>query len=285
MKFLSAGLLTVFAIVSSGNSQEWVPLFDKELSKWEVWTGAPHTSVDIKWADKCTNPNDGKPMGKGDPLKVFTMTQLDDGSEALRVSGQVLSALTTKEKYSSYRLRTEVKWGTKRFPPKQGGARDSGIIFHCHGPDGIFWNAYKQGLEFQVQEGEIGYYYRIGSVTVKASLENVIPGKKSTYSPLGIWHEVGTQGSFSFRGHEAVEDRKGWTQIEIIVDKDRAIYLVGGEVVGAFQEAKGKMGKQMALITEGQIQIQSAGAEVFYRNMEMQKITGIPEKYRALFAN
>ena len=275
----------LLVLMTGGVAQEWTPLLDKDLSKWEVWMGAPHTSVDIKWADKCTNPNDGKPMGKVDPLKVFSMVKMDDGSEALRVSGQVLGSLMTKKEFSAYRFRCETKWGTARFAPKYGGPRDSGIIYHSHGPDGVFWNAFRQGLEYQVQEGEIGHYYRIHNVVVTTTVGEQSAGKKPLYYPLGVPKEIGTGGTFSFRGNESDEDRKGWNRIEVIVVGDRAVHLLNGSVIGAFQEAKARSGNEFVPLEKGQIQIQSAGAEVFYRNIEIQNISVMPEKYRRLFTN
>ena len=259
-------------------------MLDKELSKWEAWTGAPHKTLDVKWAEKSTTVQDGKPMGKGDQLKVFSMVGLDDGTEALKVSGKVLAALTTKDSFSSYRLRGEVKWGEKKYAPKRGGPRDSGLIYHSTGKDGVFWNAYKRGLEYQIQENENGDYYRINSVNVRASIADPQAEGRPVYSPHGVWSDIGTSGTYSFKGSENYEVKGGWNQVEIIVVEDRAIHLANGVVVAVLQDATHRSGKNFIPLKEGQIQIQCAGAEVFFRNLEMKKLTEMPSKYEVLFS-
>jgi Domain of Unknown Function (DUF1080) len=53
--------------------------------------------------------------------------------DVVQVSGEEFGCLATKQGYDNYRLRLEVKWGTKKWPPRdrEKAPRDSGILIHC----------------------------------------------------------------------------------------------------------------------------------------------------------
>src|SRR2546425_513021 len=68
-----------------------------------------------------------------DPDKVF---QVHDGM--VHISGSEYGYIITKQEYDNYYLRAEFKWGEKTWAPREGKARDSGILFHVNGPDKIW---------------------------------------------------------------------------------------------------------------------------------------------------
>ena len=82
-----------------------------------------------------------------DPNHVFTV---QDGT--IRVSGEELGYFATEAEYENYRLTAEFKWGEKTHAPREGLARDSGILYHFVGPDKIF----PKSIEFQIIEGGTG---------------------------------------------------------------------------------------------------------------------------------
>ena len=65
-----------------------------------------------------------------DPERVF---QVRD--RMIVVSGVEYGYLITKAEYGNYYLRAEFKWGVPTHAPREGKARDSGILFHTVGPD------------------------------------------------------------------------------------------------------------------------------------------------------
>jgi hypothetical protein len=69
-----------------------------------------------------------------------------------------------------------------------------------------------------------------------------------------------------------------WTRGEIFVLNDKAIHVVNGHVVLALDKAR--LTNETPL-TRGKIQIQSEGAEVYYRNVKIRPITEFPEEYVA----
>ncbi len=65
-----------------------------------------------------------------DPNHVFTV---EDG--VVHVSGTEFGYFITKQEYKNYYLRAEFKWGEGTFTPRQGQARDSGILYNIQGPN------------------------------------------------------------------------------------------------------------------------------------------------------
>ncbi|MEM1063719.1 MAG: DUF1080 domain-containing protein, partial [Planctomycetota bacterium] len=111
------------------------------MSQWEVWLGVPHTSLPIEWDGKSEDGKQGKPLGLGDRLGVFAVEDVD-GEPVLRVSGEIYAGLTTLEEFEDYHLTCEVQWGEKKYAPRLNAKRDSGILYHCVGRHGAFWNVW-----------------------------------------------------------------------------------------------------------------------------------------------
>ena len=59
-----------------------------------------------------------------------------DGKPAIRISGEIFGALTSKDEFENYHLKLEFKWGEKKWPPREKAVRDSGLLYHCVGPQG-----------------------------------------------------------------------------------------------------------------------------------------------------
>ena len=74
----------------------------------------------------------------------------------LHITGEIWGGLTTLQTYGNYHFSAEVKFGEKKYPPREDLKRDSGFLYHCTGPHGRFWNIWKRCVEFQVQETDIG---------------------------------------------------------------------------------------------------------------------------------
>src|SRR5437762_100923 len=88
-----------------------------------------------------------------DPEKVF---QLHDGM--VHISGAEYGYIITKQEYGNYYLRAEFKWGEKTWAPREGKARDSGILYHVVGLDKIW----PTSIEYQMIEGGTGDIILVG---------------------------------------------------------------------------------------------------------------------------
>src|SRR6185369_8791523 len=101
----------------------WRPLFNgRDLSGWDSYVGSPGKGT--------------PPRGlNNDPDRVFSVAEVD-GAPAIRVSGQTIGGLITREEFGDFHLRLEFKWGKLTWPPRKDLPRDSGILYHSIGPPG-----------------------------------------------------------------------------------------------------------------------------------------------------
>jgi len=214
-----------------------------------------------------------KEKGKNiDPNKVFTV---QDGM--IRISGEEFGCITTNEEFEDYKLTVEFKWGEITYDPRVDKARDSGILLQSVGEDGAAGGIWMNSLECQLIEGGTGDFIVVGdgsknfSVTCPVAPEK--QGDSYIYQPGGSnvtinedrinWfgRDPAWQDIKGFRGAKDVEKPVGkWNTIECIVKGgDISIYLNGTQVNHAVDSQPRK----------GKIQIQSEGAEIFFRRIEI----------------
>ncbi|NHF58484.1 DUF1080 domain-containing protein [Flavobacteriaceae bacterium TP-CH-4] len=179
---------------------------------------------------------------------------------------QTFAGLVTEETYDNYKLRMEYKWGEKKFRPRHGAVRDAGIIFHMHGKE-MIW---PYGIECQIQEGDTGDVWAIGS-KVSSTIQDVV----RNYDPKGTLTTRGDTLQTFQRFHRSYcWEVPGWNTIEIHVKENNAVFLVNGKVVNEALDMRywSKTDTAWEPLTEGKIMIQAEGAELFYRNIELQKL-------------
>ncbi len=182
----------------------------------------------------------GKTGKDNDPLKVF---QFDNGM--LRASGEDFGYVITKEKYADFHLAFEFKWGVKKYPPRLDQKRDAGVLYHVDLYSGD--KIWPRSLEFQVQEGDCGDFWMTDSTTIKN--HNVLTSPKN-------W--------FNIKKEKDAEKPTGkWNKVEVIVSNGKITHLINGEVV---------VSAELGNTKEGQIVLQSEGAEIFYRNVEITRL-------------
>jgi len=207
-----------------------------------------------------------------DPKNVFSVEK-----GLIHISGEEYGCITSNEEYSNYKLTVEFKWGAKTFAPRVDRARDGGILLHSTGADGGYSGTWMYSIECQIIEGGTGDFLVVGDGSKKFSLtSNVAPkqqGKGNVYlaggQPLTInggridwfardpeWKDV-----LGFRGKNDVEKPVGqWNKVECVVAGDKvSAYLNGILVNEAYHVTP----------TKGKIQIQSEGAEMFVRKVEI----------------
>jgi 3-keto-disaccharide hydrolase len=85
-----------------------------------------------------------------DPDHVFRLE-----NKTIHISGSEFGYLITRRGFSNYYLRAEFKWGEATHAPREGKARDSGILYHIQGEQKVW----PTSIEFQICEGQTGYFY------------------------------------------------------------------------------------------------------------------------------
>ena len=261
---LAAQPLATDSPLASKEGQAWQTLFNgKDLSGWEPYVSyQPETNeYNLKSKHQPRGVND-------DPKKVFSVV---DGM--LRVSGEEWGGLTSLAEFDNFHLSFEIKWGDKKWPPRLDVVRDSGMLYFAVGPQGAQSEHWMRSHEFQIQEGDSGDYHSLDGVTVDAHVGDAHEGdwKFYRYAP-----ELPRKDNIAARILKLglyEKPRGQWDTMEIIADGETLIHKVNGhEVLRAFNSQQTVAGERVPLM-RGHLQIQSEGAEVFYRNIKIQSLT------------
>ena len=221
--------------------------------------------------------------GLEDPRKVFTV-----GSDGiLRISGDGLGAITTRQNYANYHLVVEFRWGEKTWASRKEASRDSGVLLHAYGPDGGYGGSngkpgpWMTSIECQIIEGGVGDILVVQGIDKEGKKLDVGVTSEVTKDRDGetVWKEGGEKKRFTsgrinwygrdpdwkdvinFRGKEDVESPgKEWTKLECYCDGDKLTYVVNGIVVNRATEVFPSRGKLL---------VQTEGAELFIRRIDL----------------
>ena len=207
-----------------------------------------------------------------DPKKVFTVND-----KVLRVSGEEWGCITTKEEFSNYKLVVEFKWGTQTFAPRADNARDNGILLNSIGEDGASSGTWMHSIECQVIEGGTGDFIVVGDESPDFELTSPVAPEKQgdsyVFQPKGRpatihggrinWYgrDPDWKDVKGFRGKNDIEKPAGaWNRIECIAENDKIAIKLNGILVNQAVHVRP---------SKGRIQIQSEGAEIFFRRVEL----------------
>jgi hypothetical protein len=269
MRAIVAGLgLAVAALAADSPAQE-IPSFAHELPR--IRTKEPSFQFNGKdLTGFYTYLNKHK---YEDPAQVFTV---HDGM--LRISGEEFGGLTTKDEFHDYHLVVEWKWGERTFGSRKQAARDSGILLHCVGPDGAAGGMWMESQECQVIEGGCGDFIMVnGRKKPSLTCETRIGPDRQLYFEKGGKAVTRDSGRYNwwgrdpawkdvlgFRGSRDVEKPAGeWNRSEVLCDGDSITNIVNGYVVN--------IGTKSSL-TKGKIILQSEGAEILFRKIEVRPL-------------
>ncbi len=252
-------------------AEEWTHLLNKDLSGFEVWIGVPHPSVEglPEGTPQHAKFREGTPLGLNNDVKqVFSMIE-EAGVPVLRVSGEIYGGLSTIESYANYHLSVQVRWGEQKWEPRLNALRDSGILYHCQGAHGAFWKVWKSSLECQVQETDLGDFYPLAGTWAEVRSTAIEGQKRRVYDP-----ESEEYGRGVVLASQEVDAPHGeWNRIEIYTIGATAVHVVNGQIVMVLENAH----KGPKPLTSGQIQIQSEGAECYYKDLKITAIDAYPE--------
>jgi hypothetical protein len=268
------------------SSEKWTNLFEgNPYENWDVFIGAPHATVKgIDDVDPNSDGKNAKPLGlNNDPKKVFSFEE-DKSKNILHISGEIYGALVSKQEYENYHLKLQFKWGEKVWEPRLLRERDSGILYHSHGSNTAFWNVWMACQEFQVQEGDSGDYYGLVDVLIDIPSEKKEGEKEFSYLKNGTLNPFSaikrSHPNHCNKGLDNEKPHGEWNTLELICFEDTSLHIVNGKVVMALYNSKYQNSeKQIVPLTKGRIQIQSEGAEVYYKNVQIKALNSIPNKY------
>jgi hypothetical protein len=275
--WLAAALLTALGCtplttsapaVPAAKPAGWEQLFNgKDLTGWDTWLGRPYKGKEPVGLNK-------------DPSGVYSVVEAD-GKPAIRISGEIFGALTSKKEYGDYHLRLEFKWGEKKWPPREKDVRDSGLLYHCvgeHGAQSSFW---MQSLEFQIQEHDTGDFWSVAHVIVDVEgMQSKSIGYPIFYKKGGHKLTAGGPGKNPriIKDGDYEKPSGQWNTLDLWTIGGNSVHVVNGKVVMVLNNSRRIVdGKEEPLI-RGKLQLQSEGAEVFYRNIRIRPIERLAEE-------
>ncbi|MDA7882472.1 DUF1080 domain-containing protein, partial [Akkermansiaceae bacterium] len=243
----------------------WHLLLDQDLTQWEKWLGIPG--------------EDKPPLGlNNDPFKVFSIIK-ENEKPVLKISGQIDGALTTKKEYGNYHLSLQFKWGEKKWPPRLENPRNSGLLLHCVGKHGAFRNTWKRSLECKILEKNVGFFDSISGT--RAHVNSVI--KPENNFPKYELHDPRAFGPDGLVVKKPREKPHGeWNRIEIYTINDTMVYAVNGTPTMVLHNTQEVTQHGPTPLTRGQIQLQSEGSEVFFRDIKIRNLPEFPPAIKAI---
>lgn len=287
--FLTSMVLIVLSSCKAKNKEmseektspdEWPEvLYDGNgMDNWNKYLTAPWSYFEEN-GYKITDPIDrAKHLGwNHDPYDVFTEIE-ENGEKMIRISGEVYGALISKQDFENYHLSLVFKWGKLKWPPRLEMNLDCGLLYHSIGDPGMGHNSWMRSNEFQIEEGHCGDYYTV------AGMMNTITAIPDPASRFYIYSPDGEEVTFGgdnwwCKVPKNFENPAGeWNTLDLYTFGGKSMHVVNGHLVMTLLDSrhKNEKGREEA-VTSGKIQIQSEGAEVFIKNIDIKKINGLPE--------
>ena len=250
---------------------EWKPLFNgKDFSGWETYLAPP---LDDKGKELSNIP-----VGlNNDPNHVFSIVN-EGGKKVIRISGQDWGGISTTKEYDNFHLRLMFKWGSLTWGQKRGKKKDSGLLYFAVGKHGADYGAWMRSQEFQIQEGDCGDYWGVAG-----GMEDIRAMKKSdseyVYNSAGQLYTFSANGNVGRRcikGSDAEKPSGEWNMLDLYCHGDTSVHVINGKVMMVLTHSQQMDNGQAHPLAKGKLQIQSEGAEVYYKDIMIRSIDAIP---------
>jgi hypothetical protein len=203
---------------------------------------------------------------------------MEDGEPAIRISGEVFAILVTEKEFEDYHLKLQFKWGTEKYPPRKTKKRDSGILYHSIGKEGAWGGVWMKSLECQVQEGDCGDYISVDTVSVEIQAIRDETHKLYLHTPGSDTLTFSVERSYCHKSEDYENASGEWNTMEIYTLGGKAVHVVNGKVNNRLSNSRYFSDDKELPLSKGKIQLQSEGAEIFYRQIEIKNIEKIPDE-------
>lgn len=248
----------------------------RDLVDWDGWLGYPDPAV--TYSDAPGAP----PIGTGRDMAGDFAVRTIDGTPAIWIKGETWGSLVHHEELGDYHLRLEIKWGEQTYAPRLTEPQNNGLLYHTHGTPGTVWGTWSPSVEFEIMRGSTGMLVMVGTD---------VRGRTTVVDDPGL---IAPQLRFRLGGREvdmingtptwnveAATDAElpigQWNTLDLYVLGDRAVHVVNGvPVAQVWDMAKIMPDGTRRPLTCGRIQLQSEGAETWFRNITVTPIRSLP---------
>lgn len=251
----------------------------RNFDGWEIYLGVPDPSVDVPGMERNAEGVYTQPVGlHKDPLNVFSIKEVD-GEPALCASGQIYGSFSTVKEYENYHFRMEVKWGEKKWAPREDKPRNAGLLYHGVGEFGKGLNVWKISHECQIMETMFGDSYRMGDTYCDITASRANENERYTFDRNAPKVSFSPQLPICSKNPMNEKPLGEWNTVEILCYEGTSVHVINGKVNMINTNSHRVVNGQIVPLTKGAIQLQSEGAEIYYRRMEIRPITEIPKEY------
>lgn len=249
--------------------KEWTNLFNgRDLTGWNTYLG-PGYDVNGKRTPALGLNND--------PTHVFSVVN-DGAQKVIRISGEGFGAITSQAEYENFHVQLMFKWGKNTWGPKKGKPKDSGLLYFCTGPDGADYGNWMRSQEFQVEQSNVGDYWGVagGFEEIPADKINDSEYVYRRGAALLTFRDKTNVGRHCIKKGDSEKPAGEWNTIDLYCHGDTSVHIVNGKVMMILYKSQQWDNGKAYPLTKGKLQIQSEGAEVYYKHIRIQPITQIP---------
>ncbi|MCV9385388.1 3-keto-disaccharide hydrolase [Reichenbachiella ulvae] len=268
--------------------ESWDNLLDPDLSQWDNYLSYQFEEGYDGSIPVDSLGNELSPIGtnKNDEYQVFRTIE-KEGETLLYVTGEYYGCVISKASYRNYHFKLKVKWGEKKWTPRENLLKDTGILYHSIGPMGAeYWRSWMLSQEFQIMEGHMGDYWSQASsaIDIRAYppeyIMSPVADVSQPFLPLGTGEEV---DGYCMRSANYEHPVGEWNTLELICFEGKSLHIVNGEVVMVLQNSRYVEGGKESPLIEGKIQLQSEASEVYYKDILIRELDLLPEQYAQYF--
>lgn len=261
------------AVAGLATAEEWRSIFNGEnLDGWDTYVGPSWSEDEKEFVGNVPGLNN-------DPKGVFSVVEVD-GTSTLKISGEDFGGISTHEEFENYQLQMQFKWGENRFAPRADAMRDSGLLYHAVGKHAADWFFWMRSQEFQVQEGDCGDYWGLVGANVSVASRQMANGDYiyDESSESHVFHVDQTEGRHCVKFPDGEYPRGEWNTLDLYCLGGTSVHVVNGVVTMVLRNSSqpDDDGTGFIPLTKGKIQLQSEGAEVYYRAIRVREIKGLP---------
>ena len=251
----------LFITITCQREPAWEPLFNGEdLENWDKYLGS---SLGPKWDDLAEAAT---------KEEVFSVVE-ENGINVIRISGKINGSLATQESFENYHLRLIFKWGDTVY-----SQRNSGLLYHSFGDFGTAFGTWMPNIEFQMMHQNLGDTYLMENTTCETEVEKDETGKEFIYTPGGETLTFGehANGRLIRKNLDNEAPLGQWNTLDLYCIGRTAVHIVNEMTVmennntGVYEDG------EIQPLSLGKIQIQSEGAELFVKRVDIKPIREIP---------
>ena len=253
-------------------------LFDgHSLDGWQSWLGYADPALTYRSDPGATPIGTARSTGTAD----FAVRRID-GAPAIWIRGETWGSLVHRSDLRDYHLRLEYRWGARTWAPRERLPRNNGLLYHTHGAPGAVFGTWRPSMEFEIMTGSTGMAVAVGT-TVRGRIAAapdptlIAPHLRFRLGAMPVDMVNGTPTWNVEAATDAERPVGAWNTLDLYVLGDRAVHVVNGIPVAAITDIAtiAPDGTRQPL-THGHIQLQSEGAETWFRGITIEPIRTLP---------